>query len=147
MVSQLIMHERIETTLPKAKELRRVADQMVTLGKEVSIDFCCATLPGPNSDPSPVAVHGACTKHWSEICFHVCLRVLCAVYMHGQLAVLAIACRGRYMRGVKQQRWCGERRSCTSCSLSWRSDMQTETAATRGCCGLGSGRTPRRWHT
>lgn len=35
MVSQLIKHERIETTLPKAKELRRVADQMVTLGKEV----------------------------------------------------------------------------------------------------------------
>ncbi len=35
MVSQLVEHERIETTLPKAKELRRVADQVVTLGKEV----------------------------------------------------------------------------------------------------------------
>lgn len=35
MVSQLIKHERIETTIQKAKELRRVADQMVTLGKEV----------------------------------------------------------------------------------------------------------------
>lgn len=35
LVSQLIRHERIETTLPRAKELRRVADQMVTLGKEV----------------------------------------------------------------------------------------------------------------
>lgn len=34
MVSQLIFHERIETTVPKAKELRRVADQMVTLAKE-----------------------------------------------------------------------------------------------------------------
>eukprot|EP00898_Chlorokybus_atmophyticus_P009021 jgi/Chlat1/911/Chrsp108S01353 len=34
MVSQLIEHERIETTVAKAKELRRVADQVVTMGKE-----------------------------------------------------------------------------------------------------------------
>ncbi|EFN57581.1 hypothetical protein CHLNCDRAFT_17719, partial [Chlorella variabilis] len=34
MVSQLIRHERIETTVQKAKELRRIADQMVTLGKQ-----------------------------------------------------------------------------------------------------------------
>ena len=34
MVTQLITHEQIRTTLPKAKELRRVADQMVTLGKK-----------------------------------------------------------------------------------------------------------------
>ena len=35
MVSQLLEHERIETTLPKARELRKVADKMVTLAKEV----------------------------------------------------------------------------------------------------------------
>ena len=35
MVSQLVQHERIETTLPRAKELRRLADKVVTLGKEV----------------------------------------------------------------------------------------------------------------
>jgi len=33
MVAQLIRHERMETTLPKAKELRRLADKAVTLGK------------------------------------------------------------------------------------------------------------------
>jgi ribosomal protein L17 len=33
MVTSLIKHERIETTLPKAKELRSIADQMVTLAK------------------------------------------------------------------------------------------------------------------
>lgn len=27
-------HERIRTTLPKAKELRRVADQVITMGKQ-----------------------------------------------------------------------------------------------------------------
>ena len=34
MVTSLIHHERITTTVHKAKELRRVADQMVTLGKK-----------------------------------------------------------------------------------------------------------------
>ena len=33
LVTSLIQHERIRTTVPKAKELRRVAEQMVTLGK------------------------------------------------------------------------------------------------------------------
>eukprot|EP00466_Bigelowiella_natans_P021485 jgi/Bigna1/37639/e_gw1.21.122.1 len=33
-VTQLIQHERIETTLPKAKLLKRFADKMVTLAKK-----------------------------------------------------------------------------------------------------------------
>ncbi len=33
MVVSLLTHEQITTTLPKAKELRRVADKMITLGK------------------------------------------------------------------------------------------------------------------
>lgn len=37
MVTSLIMHERVETTLPKAKELRRTAERMVTLAKEGSL--------------------------------------------------------------------------------------------------------------
>ena len=34
MVTQLIEHERIQTTVAKAKELRRVADRVVTFAKE-----------------------------------------------------------------------------------------------------------------
>jgi len=34
MVTSLIEHGRIETTVPKAKELRGVADKLVTLGKK-----------------------------------------------------------------------------------------------------------------
>lgn len=34
LVTSLILHERLETTLPKAKELRRLADRMITWGKE-----------------------------------------------------------------------------------------------------------------
>lgn len=33
MAASLLRHEQILTTLPKAKELRRVADRMITLGK------------------------------------------------------------------------------------------------------------------
>ena len=38
MVSSLIMHERIKTTLQKAKELRSIADKMITLGKKDTLD-------------------------------------------------------------------------------------------------------------
>ncbi|BDA42453.1 50S ribosomal protein L17 [Coccomyxa sp. Obi] len=34
MVSQLVRHERIETTVAKAKELRKLADRVITWGKE-----------------------------------------------------------------------------------------------------------------
>ena len=33
LATALVVNERIETTLPKAKELRRVADRLITLGK------------------------------------------------------------------------------------------------------------------
>ena len=33
MVTSLLEHERIVTTVPKAKEVRRVADKMITLAK------------------------------------------------------------------------------------------------------------------
>jgi large subunit ribosomal protein L17 len=34
MVTSLLEHERIETTLPKAKEARRLAERIITLGKK-----------------------------------------------------------------------------------------------------------------
>lgn len=34
MVSSLLEHERIKTTTPKAKELRKIADKLITLGKK-----------------------------------------------------------------------------------------------------------------
>ena len=37
MVVALLTHEQIKTTLPKAKELRRIADRMITLGKSGSL--------------------------------------------------------------------------------------------------------------
>jgi len=37
MTNSLLRHERISTTLPKAKELRRVFEPMITLGKKPSL--------------------------------------------------------------------------------------------------------------
>jgi len=37
MMNSLIEHEAIKTTLPKAKELRRVIEPMITLAKEPSL--------------------------------------------------------------------------------------------------------------
>ena len=34
LITDLIINEHIETTLPKAKELQKLADRMVTLGKK-----------------------------------------------------------------------------------------------------------------
>lgn len=37
LATSLILNDRIETTLPKAKELRRIADRLVTMGKNGSL--------------------------------------------------------------------------------------------------------------
>ena len=37
MANSLLQHEVIKTTLPKAKELRRVVEPMITLGKKPSV--------------------------------------------------------------------------------------------------------------
>jgi large subunit ribosomal protein L17 len=37
MTNSLLRHELIKTTLPKAKELRRVVEPMITLGKQSSV--------------------------------------------------------------------------------------------------------------
>jgi large subunit ribosomal protein L17 len=37
MANSLLRHEQVATTLPKAKELRRVVEPMITLGKKPSL--------------------------------------------------------------------------------------------------------------
>ncbi|MCJ7557115.1 MAG: 50S ribosomal protein L17 [Gammaproteobacteria bacterium] len=37
MATSLLMHETIKTTLPKAKELRRVVEPLITIAKEDSV--------------------------------------------------------------------------------------------------------------
>ncbi len=37
LAASLVMHDRVETTLPKAKELRRLADRIITLSKRGTV--------------------------------------------------------------------------------------------------------------
>ena len=60
MVTSLIEHERIVTTVPKAKELRRLADRMVTLAKDGSLHARRQAL-------SVVRSRGAVAKLFEEI--------------------------------------------------------------------------------
>ena len=50
MVTSLIDHERIKTTLPKAKELKRLADQMVTYAKKNTLESRRAAAAFVRSD-------------------------------------------------------------------------------------------------
>ena len=39
MMNSLIHHEAIQTTVPKAKELRRVIEPMITIGKAPTLEI------------------------------------------------------------------------------------------------------------
>lgn len=66
MVSQLIDCGRIETTVPKAKELRRVADQMVTLGKDGTLNARRRAAAVVTTDS---AMHKVCSSR-EEMAWH-----------------------------------------------------------------------------
>jgi hypothetical protein len=59
-VTQLLEHERIQTTLPKAKELRKVADRVVTYAKKVRITCLLYTWLGPGGSCCCLT---SCTVH------------------------------------------------------------------------------------
>lgn len=52
LVANLFAHERIETTVPKAKELRRIAERMITRAARLGANVNAETL----SDPKVAAV-------------------------------------------------------------------------------------------
>jgi len=60
MTNSLLMHEVIKTTLPKAKELRRVVEPMITLGK-------IATLANRRMAFNRLRDRGVVTKLFNEL--------------------------------------------------------------------------------
>ncbi len=60
MANSLLTHEQISTTLPKAKELRRVVEPMITLGKT-------ATLANRRLAYSRLRDHDTVSKLFSEL--------------------------------------------------------------------------------
>jgi len=60
MAVALLTHEQIKTTLPKAKELRRVVEPMITMGKT-------ATLANRRLAYSRLRDHGTVSKLFGEL--------------------------------------------------------------------------------
>jgi len=54
MVTSLMLHGRIRTTQPRAKEIRRIADRIITLGKRVP-PSALLTLTGEDLDKAKAA--------------------------------------------------------------------------------------------
>lgn len=68
MVAQLVRHERLETTLPKAKELRRVADRAITLGKAQDLAArraAAALLPRGGNDGTLAKLFGPLAERYA----------------------------------------------------------------------------------
>ena len=66
MCDQLIEHERIETTVAKAKELRRFADKMITLGKDGSLEARRRARAVLRTDESLIKLFGPLAERYRE---------------------------------------------------------------------------------
>jgi large subunit ribosomal protein L17 len=89
MATSLIKHEQIVTTLPKAKELRRIADRLVTLGKR-------GDLHARRQAASIVRDNAMVQKLFAELAERYkerpggYTRVLKAGFRHGDMAPMAV---------------------------------------------------------
>lgn len=89
MLCSLVERDRIETTLPKAKELRRFADKLVTLGKR-------KTLHARRRAFQMVKNHGAVKKIFDDLASRFAsrnggyTRILKLGFRHGDSAPMAM---------------------------------------------------------
>ena len=66
MAVSLLIHEQIKTTLPKAKELRRVADKMITLGKRGTLHARRQAFSYLRDDTAVSKLFGALAERYKE---------------------------------------------------------------------------------
>jgi large subunit ribosomal protein L17 len=89
MSGSLIEHEQIKTTLPKAKELKRIAEKLITLGKRGDLHArrqAAAALKQDMHVEKLFAVLGPRYKERNG----GCVRVLKAGFRYGDMAPMAI---------------------------------------------------------
>ena len=82
MAGSLIEHEQIKTTLPKAKELKRIADKLITLAKR-------GDLHARRVAASQIRQEPAVKKLFETLGARYC-RVLKAGFRYGDMAPMAI---------------------------------------------------------
>jgi large subunit ribosomal protein L17 len=89
MATSLIEHEQIVTTLPKAKELRRVVDRLITLGKSGSLHNRRQAAISVRNNAMVQKLFGELAERYKERNGGY-TRVLKAGFRHGDMAPLAV---------------------------------------------------------
>jgi large subunit ribosomal protein L17 len=89
MTVSLIAHEQIKTTLPKAKELRKFIDKMITLGKRGSLHARRQAHSFLRDDAAVSKLFDSLADRYKERPGGYC-RVLKAGYRYGDNAPMAI---------------------------------------------------------
>lgn len=89
MAASLFIHEQISTTLPKAKELRRVADKMITLGKRGTLHARRRAYGLLRDEASVGKLFGALAERYKERSGGY-TRVIKAGFRYGDNAPMAV---------------------------------------------------------
>ena len=89
MANSLIIHEQIKTTLPKAKELRRITDKMISLGKKGNLHSRRQALSFLRSDQTIIKLFETLAGRYKERPGGY-TRVIKAGFRYGDNAAMAI---------------------------------------------------------
>ncbi len=89
MASSLIEHEQIKTTLPKAKEMRRIIDKLITLGKRGDLHARRLAASQLKTDAAVAKLFEVLGPRYKERNGGYC-RVLKAGFRYGDAAPMAI---------------------------------------------------------
>ncbi|WP_118133772.1 50S ribosomal protein L17 [Oceanicella sp. SM1341] len=89
MVCSLIEHEQIKTTLPKAKELKRVMDKVITLGKRGDLNSRRLAAAQLKQDAAVAKLFDALAARYKDRAGGY-TRVLKAGFRYGDMAPMAI---------------------------------------------------------
>ena len=89
MAVSLLNHEQIKTTLPKAKELRRVADKLITLGKKGTLHSRRQAASFLRDDVAVVKLFSVLAERYQDRPGGY-TRVLKAGFRHGDAAPMAV---------------------------------------------------------
>ena len=89
MAVSLLNHEQIKTTLPKAKELRRVTDKLITLGKKGSLHSRRQAASVLRDDAAVVKLFSVLAERYQDRPGGY-TRVLKAGFRHGDAAPMAV---------------------------------------------------------
>ncbi len=89
MACSLIEHEQIKTTLPKAKELKRIADKLITLGKRGDLHARRLAASRLKQDAAVAKLFETLGPRYQERSGGY-VRVLKAGFRYGDMAPMAI---------------------------------------------------------